>query len=205
MHAALFLSALALAILLCAPPGALNTEALRRGLAGGFRRAWRVELGSCVGDLFWAAVAMVGLAFLVTNDLARSALGVGGALLLVYLAYRAIGDARAGDPFRRVASVGGGDLLTGAMISLGNPFQVAFWLGIGGSAMAAIVAEPSAYDFAVFFAGYITGLVAWSLGYSALIGYGRRYVTPRLFRAISAGCAAVMLYFAASLLWTTLA
>jgi len=204
MEAALFLSALVLALLLCSPPGAVNTEALRRGLSGGFGRAWRVELGSCVGDLAWAALALVGLAFLVTNDAARLALGFGGAALLVYLAYQAAKDARNGHLPEASAAGGGSDLATGAMISLGNPFQVAFWLGIGGSVLGTVSPSPSPYDFMMFFAGYITGLIVWSLSYSALIGYGRRYVTPTLFRVISAVCAAVMLFFAASLLWSTL-
>ena len=41
----------------CLSVGPVNAEALRRGLRGGFRAALAVELGSCVGDGLWAALA----------------------------------------------------------------------------------------------------------------------------------------------------
>ena len=201
----LFVSAIMLGLILCAPPGAVNTEAFRRGVSGGFKRAWNIELGSCVGDLTWACLALIGLAFLVTNDVARIALGLLGACLLIYLAYQAIRDSMKETVLEGEIKEGRSDLVTGALISLGNPFQIAFWLGIGGSAIATIVPNPMAVDFAVFIGGYVVGLMVWSFSYSVLIGRGRKYVTPRLFQVINVICACVMLYFAASLLWSTFA
>ncbi|OPY34631.1 MAG: leucine export protein LeuE [Methanomassiliicoccales archaeon PtaU1.Bin124] len=199
----LFLSAIMLGLLLCAPPGAVNTEAFRRGVSGGFKRAWGIELGSCVGDLTWACLALIGLAFIVTNDVARILLGVGGAALLIYLAFQAVRDSRNKAALEGEIKEGRSDLVTGALISLGNPFQVAFWLGFGGSAIAVIVPDPTAVDYGIFIGGYVIGLMIWSFSYSVLIGYGRKYVTPKLFQAINIVCAAVMIYFAASLLWST--
>jgi chemosensory pili system protein ChpE len=201
----LFVSAIVLGLILCAPPGAVNTEAFRRGVSGGFKRAWNIELGSCVGDLTWACLALIGLAFLVTNDIARIILGIAGACLLIYLAYQAIRDSKKETVLEGEIKEGRSDLVTGALISLGNPFQIAFWLGIGGSAIATVVPNPTAVDFAVFIGGYVVGLMIWSFSYSVLIGRGRKYVTPRLFQVINIICACVMLYFAASLLWSTFA
>lgn len=200
----LFITAFILGVLLCAPPGACNIEAFRRGVKGGFRRAWHIELGACAGDLVWAALALIGLAFLVTNDTVRIVLGIGGAGLLFYLAYQALRSARKFEHLEGEQSDGGNDLMTGALISLGNPFQIAFWLGIGGSAIAVVAPNPTAWDFAVFMVGYVCGLVAWSFSYSVLIGKGRKYVTPKLFQWINVICAVVMSYFAISLLWSTL-
>jgi chemosensory pili system protein ChpE len=199
----LFLSAIILALLLCAPPGAVNTEAFRRGVSGGFKRAWAIELGSCVGDLFWAALALVGLAFLVTNDTARIVLGAGGACLLFYLAFQAIRAARKKDFLHEEIKEGHSDLVTGALISLGNPFQVAFWLGIGGTTIAVIVPNPTSWDYAIFLGGYVIGLLLWSFPFSLLIGYGRKYITAKLFQGINIICALCMIYFALSLLWST--
>ncbi|MCE5297161.1 MAG: LysE family translocator, partial [Euryarchaeota archaeon] len=150
----LFLSALALSLLMCATPGALNTEALRRGVEGGFKRALMIEIGSCIGDLTWAALALIGLAFLVENDMSRIALGIGGTALLLYLAYDSFRSAKRNDMPKAPGGGRKSDFVTGALISLGNPFQFAFWVGIGGSAIAVIAPNPEAVHFLVFFLGY---------------------------------------------------
>lgn len=203
MYAVLFTSALVLSLIFCATPGALNTEALRRGVAGGFHRALMVELGSCIGDMTWAIIALVGLAFIVDNDIARIALGIFGGILLLYLAYKGFMEARKGTIQEGEARSGHSDFVTGALISLGNPFQIAFWIGIGGSAIAVIVPDPQLIDFAVFFVGWLVGGIVWCFAYSGLIAYGRKYVTPRLFQAINVICAVVLVYFALALLWAT--
>jgi chemosensory pili system protein ChpE len=181
MYAVLFTSAMVLSLIFCATPGALNTEALRRGVAGGFHRALMVELGSCIGDMTWAIIALVGLAFIVDSDVARIALGIFGGLLLLFLAYKGFMEARKGTLPEGEVRSGHSDFITGALISLGNPFQIAFWIGIGGSAIAVIVPDPQLVDFVIFFIGWLVGGVIWCFAYSGLIAYGRKYVTPRLF------------------------
>jgi chemosensory pili system protein ChpE len=182
-------------------PGAVNAEALRHGLRGGFRPALMVELGSVIGDLVWAFLALVGLAFLVTNDVARIVLGVGGCALLFYLAYKAFLDARKGSMGDDKEMKAGKPFLTGALISLGSPLQIVFWLGIGGSAIAVLVPNPGPIDFLVFFLGYVAGGLLWCFSYSALVAFGKRFITPRLFAGINATCGVVMVYFALTLLW----
>jgi len=82
----LFLSAVGLGIAYNAAPGAVNTEALRRGLARGFRPALLVQLGALIGDTTWAAFALTGTAFLVRNRSLRLVLGIAGACFLLRLA-----------------------------------------------------------------------------------------------------------------------
>jgi len=201
----IFLTAFGLALLMCCTPGALNTEALRRGVEGGFRRALMIEVGSCIGDLAWAALALIGLAFLMENDVLRVGLGVAGALLLLYLAYDGLKAAKTNEPPRPLKDGGRSDFMTGALISLGNPFELAFWVGIGGSVITVIAPEPSAMVYIVFFVGYTIGLLIFSFAYSGLIAYGRKFIDQRLFRAINVLCALVLIYFALSLLWSTFA
>ena len=89
------------------------------------------------------------------------------------------------------------------LISLGSPFQIAFWLGIGGSAIAVLVPNPGPIDFLVFFVGYVVGGIVWSFAYSGLVAYGRRFITPRLYSGINMACGIMMVYFAIVLLWST--
>lgn len=197
----LFLAALVLSLIFCATPGAVNTQALRVGVTGGFRRAFGVETGSIVGDMCWAVIALAGLAVIWDNDAARFVLAVIGAAFLIYLAYQGFLDARKKEIAEVDAPKGHTDLVTGIIMSFANPFQIPFWIGIGSSSIAIIMSDPGLMDFVVFYIGYLVGAVIWGLAYSALIGYGRRYVTPKLFRFLSLVCALVLLYFALNLLY----
>lgn len=198
-----FLTALVLSLIFCATPGAVNTQALRVGVTGGFRRSFNVEMGSIVGDMSWAVIALIGLAVVWDNGIARLVLGVVGASFLLYLAYQGFQDARRREISEVEVPKGHTDFVTGVIMSFANPFQIPFWIGIGSSSIAVIMSDPGLMDFVVFYIGYFIGAVIWGTAYSMLIGYGRRYVTPKLFRALSAICALVMSYFAVSLLWST--
>jgi threonine/homoserine/homoserine lactone efflux protein len=199
----LFLAAVVLSLIFCATPGAVNTQALRVGVTGGFRRAFGVEMGSIVGDMSWAVIALAGLAVVWDNKAARIILAVVGAAFLLCLAYQGFQDARRKEIAEVNAPKGHTDFVTGVIMSFANPFQMPFWIGIGSSSIAVIMSDPGLTDFAIFYLGYLVGAIIWGTSYSALIGHGKRYITPKLFRALSVICALVLLYFALNLLYST--
>jgi len=199
----LFLAAVVLSLIFCATPGAVNTQALRVGVTGGFRRAFGVETGSIVGDMCWAVIALAGLAVIWNNMTARVILAVIGAAFLLYLAYQGFQDARRREMSEVDAPKGHTDFVTGVIMSFANPFQIPFWIGIGSTSIAVIMSDPELMDFVIFYLGYLVGAMIWGTSYSALIGHGRRYITPKLFRALSMICALVLLYFAFNLLYST--
>lgn len=189
---------MAVGFIFAAPPGAVNTEALRRGLRGGFRAALSVELGAVVGDTFWLAVAMVGAAALLEAPGARLVLGFGGAIGMLYLSYRAFRQFwNTPDLSRPYQGTGKGAFATGILISLANPFALAFWLTIGGglgSAMHALLGRSPAY-MAAFVGAFVCGCCTWAVSFSALVAGGRRLLTPNLFRWINLVIASAMLGF----------
>src|SRR5438270_5164808 len=99
----LVIVAVGLGIAYNAAPGAVNTEALRRGLARGFRPALLVQLGALIGDLLWAALALTGTAFLTQRQSVRLVLGIAGACFLLRLAWNAFQEAwRGRGPLGRI-------------------------------------------------------------------------------------------------------
>ena len=202
---ALFLAAFGLGIAFSAPPGVVTALAVQQGLAHGFGAALSLELGSLIGDAVWALVALAGAAYLAQNPIARVAMGTGGAALLLWVAWRALRGA-VGDPRPRSAPPAiSGNFATGALISLSNPFAVAFWLGVGGSMIGGGDAPPRPAHYAAFFSGFMMAAFLWCFFLSALVTWGRRFVTPRFFCWISLGCGVALSYFAARLLWTAFA
>lgn len=148
--------------------------------------------------------ALAGAAYLTQNPFVRVAMETGGAILLWWLAWQAVRNA-AGTPRPRAAppAIAGG-FATGAVISLSNPFAVAFWLGVGGSMVSGADAHPRPAHYVAFFSGFMSAAVLWCFVLSALVTWGRQFVTPRFFRWVSLGCGAALGYFGSRLLWTAL-
>jgi threonine/homoserine/homoserine lactone efflux protein len=197
----LFVSAFGLGVAYNAAPGAVNTEALRRGLSRGVRPALLVELGALIGDSTWAALALTGTAFLAQSRSARLLLGVVGACFLLRLAWSALQEAWSGGLPRAQGRTSRGDFATGAVFSLANPFALAFWSGIGGG-LTSTGARPGA--FVTLFSGFVLGALLWCLVIPFVIGWGRRFVRPTIFRLLNALCGLALCYFSLSLLWNTL-
>ena len=198
----LFASAFGLGVAYNAAPGAVNTEALRRGLARGFRPALLVELGALIGDSTWAALALTGTAFLVRNRSVGLLLGVVGACFLLRLAWSALQEAWAGGLPRAQGRTARGDFATGTFFSLANPFALAFWTGIGGG-MTATGAGAQPASFVLLFSGFVLGALLWCLCIPVVIGWGRRFVRPAIFRWVNALCGLMLGYFSLTLFWNT--
>ena len=196
----LFVSSFVLAIAFCAPPGVITAETVRRGAARGFLPALFVQLGSLVGDTTWAIIALTGLAFIVQNDAAKIILSLVGILLMLKLAWDAIQDARRGKDLDASTSHSQrGDFTNGAFLSLGNPMNVVFWTGLGTTVFASISGSPQPADFAIFFAGFLSGAVLWCFVMAGLVAWGRRFVTPAFFRWVNFACGIALGFFALQL------
>lgn len=196
----LFLSSFVLAIAFCAPPGVITAETVRRGAARGFIPALFVQLGSLVGDTTWAIIALTGLAFLVQNNLAKIILSLIGIVLMLKLAWDAIQDARHGrDLETGLVPSQRGDFTNGAFLSLGNPMNIVFWTGLGTTVFASISGKPQPADFAIFFAGFLSGAILWCFVMASLVAWGRKFVTPTFFRWVNLACGMALGFFAIQL------
>ncbi len=179
------------------------TEAIRRGFARGYWPAFLVELGSLVGDAAWAVVALVGVAVIVQSPPVRLMLGLAGAGLLAYLAWRAFHDARKDAIPQQHGATSRGDFASGAFLSLGNPFEVAFWVTVGGSVVSTIIPDPQPLHLVVFFVGFMSGGLLWSVFLAGVVAWGRRLLNPAFFRWVSLGCGVLLSFFGVQLLWNT--
>jgi chemosensory pili system protein ChpE len=206
----LFLSSFILGIAFCAPPGMVTAETLRRGLVRGFRPALLVQIGSLIGDTTWATIALTGAAFLVQNWIVRLVLSLFGVGLLLRLAWNALRDAH-GAPTVRLSTDGKalglspvserGDFATGALLSLSNPFAIAFWLSVSASVFAGIPGGPQWFHFVIFVAAFLSSTVLWCFLMAGLVSWGRRFVTPGFFRWVNLVCGLALAYFGIQLAW----
>jgi chemosensory pili system protein ChpE len=196
-------AAVTLGVAYAALPGVVNTEAFRRGIRAGFGPAVLIQTGALLGDALWAVVALTGAALLLQHEMLALALGMIGAGFLFHLARTAFVSALRGAPVDSSPARTGSGLLTGAIFSLANPAGLAFWTGIGGG-MIGSSGDYSLERAAIFLLAFIAGALLWGVGMAALVAWGRRFATPRVFRIIDALCGAALGYFGLRLLWSTI-
>lgn len=182
----LFLYAFGLALALCLTPGPIFAESLRRGLRGGFRPALIVQFGSLIGDFGWALAAFAGLGLLFGIPALRLPLELGGAAFLLWLAWSCLKSARQPPTLDGPASAERiGPFVSGALISLGNPKNIPFWLAIGATMGGLGVATPISWEGAVFLTGFMAACVLSCFITAAAIAWLHRRLTPALFVAVN--------------------
>lgn len=196
------LTGVALGFAYAAVPGAVNTECIRRGLAGGMRPALLVQVGALSGDMLWATLGLTGAALLLQFDAVTVLLGLVGAAFLFALARDAFMAAvRRPDPSSPALTRPGRPLLVGVTFSVANPAGLAFWSGMGGGLLATL-GDPTPVQVALILASFLVGALAWSVLISAVVSWGRRFATPALFRWVDAISGAALAYFGVRLLVT---
>ncbi len=172
---AFFISAFLLGLIFNAAPGAVFAETVKQGARGGFKPALAVQVGSLTGDALWAVLGLTGVGVLLQAESLRMPVGIAGVAYLLWLAWdawRAAGqhlDTRGSDAASHRSA-----LKTGALLSLTNPQNVAYWAAMGSAMGALGVHEPDNTHYAVFFTAFMTASVLWCFVAATLV--------DRLFR-----------------------
>lgn len=177
------------------PPGPVTAETVRRSLHGGVSAALAVQLGAVGGDFVYALLVLAGLSHVLNHTIFRPGVGLLGSMLLVALGISALRAPAlppapvAADcltatpkPLARVAAAG-------LLVSLMNPFAVAFWMTVGSTAVNAAPAWLAGFMLGSLAASLLTGLVAGRL-------HGQRFG-----RWLSAGCGCLLIAFGLKLSW----
>lgn len=196
----LFTAAVALGFVFNAAPGAVFAETVRQGVRGGFRPAFAVQVGSLVGDALWAVLGLAGVGLLAQSEALRTPIGVAGVAYLLWLAWdawRAANHEFALQP-DAAAPAGRKALRAGMLISVTNPQNVAYWAALGSAMGAVGVHEPSAAQYAIFFAGFMTSSVLWCFVCAALVDRVFRSVGQHWARITYRACAIAFLALALS-------
>ncbi|MCK6580737.1 MAG: LysE family translocator [Anaerolineae bacterium] len=196
----LFLSAFIMSITFAAQPGVIALETIRRGFTGGWRPAFLLEFGSLVGDATWAVIALLGAAVLFQNRLISVLFGFFGCFLLLRFAWGAYRTSHiSANPQYSKNAGRENPFAAGVALSLSNPGNLTFWLGMSGTLVALGFVDPRPIDFAVFFAGFMGAQFLWCFFMAWLVTVGRKLITPRSFRLINRLSAIMLALLGASL------
>ena len=180
----LFVSAFLLGLLFNAAPGAVFAETVKQGVRGGFRPALAVQVGSLVGDALWALLGLIGVGILLQLEWLRWPVGIAGGLYLVWLARDSwIAASQEFSLNESGVTESGKAMRSGALISITNPHNIAYWAALGSALGAVGIHDPQTADYATFFAGFMVSSVIWCFFCAAVV--------DRLFRRAGARWAKV--------------
>ena len=199
----LFASAFVMGLVFNAAPGAVFTETVRQGVRGGYRPALAVQLGSLVGDASWAVMGLAGIGLAMQVEALRWPIGLAGTAYLLWLSWDSWQAARTEhqlDTSATAAATHQQALRRGMALSLTNPQNLAYWAAMGSALGAVGVAQPSASDYGVYFAGFMASSLLWCFVCAALVDRLFRRAAAHWSRFTYRCCAALLLALALSTL-----
>ena len=184
------------------PPGPINAEIIRRGLARGFGPAYAVALGASSGDAVWAVVTALGAGFVLNGALARLVLGVVSTALLLALAvvflkgaWRGLRAGRGAAPAPGRFDAGRAGYALGLGMALSSPWNIGFWLAVMGRPE---LAQRSLGASLVVACAVVAGALAWCLILTSAVTLMRVRIDTFWWEIVAKGATGlVMLVFAA--------
>ncbi|HTX53470.1 MAG TPA: LysE family transporter [Candidatus Baltobacteraceae bacterium] len=173
-----------LGLAIALPVGPLITELIRRGLAGGFWKAWQVGLGAAASHVILVALTLLGVITLLDSPFWHVLLGITGVLVLGWLGVQAIRTGAA-SPATAAAEPHGHPFAAGFAIGIGNPITLLWFLTAGGALIMGSDAGRSAGLAVAFGASFVCGVLCWDTVMAALSGFGRRWMRRGAVRALN--------------------
>ena len=196
-----------LSLSLCLDIGLVNVAMLSLTISHGFKPGFWLGLGSCVGDLVYAALALAGMAVLLQFEAVRWAVWIGGGAVLLFLtgkmAREALSPARAGnagpqDSASPQASAPR-SFMRGVLLAMSSPSAILWFAAVGGALIAKAGATTPA-TASVFLSGFFLGGLAWTLFVCTLASQGRKRAGATLMRACHVVSALLFAYFSYSVI-----
>ncbi len=173
-----------LGLAIALPVGPLITELIRRGLAGGFWKAWQVGLGAAASHVILVTLTLVGVLTLLEGPFWHVLLGIVGACVLGWLGWQAILIGAAASP-TGAAEPTGHPFAAGFAIGIANPITLLWFLTAGGALILGTGADRSATLAVAFGAAFVCGVLCWDTVMCALSGFGRRWMGRGAMRVLN--------------------
>ncbi|AKE04359.1 LysE family translocator [Burkholderia dolosa] len=198
-----------LSLSLCLDIGLVNVAMLSLTLSHGFRPGFWLGIGSCVGDLVYAALALAGMAVLLQFEAVRWIVWIGGGAVLLFLTWKMAREALA-----PTQAPDGGDgaedtpqprasarrsFVRGMLLAMSSPSAILWFAAVGGALIAKAGATTPA-TASVFLSGFFLGGLAWTLFMCTLASQGRKRAGAGLMRACHVASALLFAYFSYSVI-----
>lgn len=188
-----------LSLSLCLEIGLANMAMINIAMQRGFAQGVWLGLGTCVGDLIYAVLAMMGMAVLLQFEAVRWILWIGGSLVLCFLSVKMLLSAfKTEGTMQQGGEQWGKTNLAlfsrGIMLAMSSPSAILWFAAVGG----AIIARQD-HDVAsagLFLSGFFAAGLLWSISLCAVAYQGGRLIGEKLMKYTYIASALIFAYFA---------
>lgn len=193
-----------LSLSLCLDIGIVNVAILSRTLSHGFRPGFWLGLGSCIGDLVYATLALAGMSALLRFDSVRWIVWIGGAAMLLFLTWKMAREALFPAPATQGMNAEpegspAHGFARGVALAMSSPSAILWFAAVGG----ALIAKAGATDprgATLFLGGFFLGGLAWTLFICTLASQGRKRAGASLLRGCHVASALLFAYLSYSVI-----
>jgi threonine/homoserine/homoserine lactone efflux protein len=200
----LFSTAFVVALSGALMPGPLLTLTLAHAPKAGWRFGPLAIAGHGLLEATLIAAVWLGAGSLLTSAPVQAGLGLAGGAILAWMGAGMLRAARPGGSGGLPAAAGGPRrgraVLLGALASIANPYWSLWWATVG-LAYLSVAAERGAAGVAVFFAGHLSGDLAWYTAVAAAAARGADLAGSRFTPRLLAACAVMLCALGAWFLW----
>jgi L-lysine exporter family protein LysE/ArgO len=198
-----------LSLSLCLDIGIANVAIISLTLTHGFKPGFVLGLGTCFGDLFYAALALAGMSALLQFSLVRWVVWIGGAIVLLFLTWKMAREAlfpASAPPVEgetedaRVPQLSHlRSFLRGCLLAVSSPSAILWFAAVGG-ALIAKTGATNTTSASVFLIGFFCGGLGWTIFICLLASHGRKRAGTQLLRACHIMSAVLFAYFSYSVI-----
>ncbi|KPC50089.1 LysE family translocator [Amantichitinum ursilacus] len=189
-----------LSLSLCLDIGVVNIAMMTAAMQHNFWRGFWLGMGSCVGDLIYAILALAGMTALLQFPAVRWAMWIGGGIVLVILAIKMIRSAlhAAADLERKAAPIEGGyaqQAVKGMLLALSSPSAIVWFAAVGG----ALIAQSGVQGWqatGLFLSGFLAAGVVWTISICLVARQGGKLFGARALTYCYYASAALFAFFA---------
>lgn len=189
-----------LSLSLCLDIGIANIAMITLAMQRGYFHGFWLGMGTCVGDLAYALMALAGMAVLLQYETVRWVLWIGGGAMLLWFAGKMLIAA-----FRRSAEFNVNEsqqyrsllreFSRGVLLAMSSPTAI-LWFATVGGALISRMGQHSVAASSWFLSGFFTAGIFWTCVLCLVGCFGGRLLGHRLLKYSYIASALIFSYFA---------
>ena len=167
-----------LSLSLCLEIGLANMAMITLAMQRGFAQGVWLGVGTCVGDLIYAILAMAGMSVLLQIEWVRWVLWIGGSAVLCYLCVKMLMSAlkvksnEAGGVASQWGDSNRALFTRGVMLAMSSPSAILWFAAVGGAIIARQGSDAAGAG--LFLSGFFVAGIFWALVLCTLAAQGGR-------------------------------
>ncbi|WP_345831067.1 LysE family transporter [Erwinia sp. HDF1-3R] len=189
-----------LSLSLCLDIGIANIAMITLAMQRGYFHGFWLGMGTCVGDLAYALLALAGMAVLLQYEAVRWILWIGGGAMLLWFAGKMLIAA-----FRKASELNVSEthqyrpLLRefgrGVVLAMSSPTAI-LWFATVGGALISRIGQHSVTATSWFLSGFFIAGMFWTCVLCLVGSFGGRLLGQRLLKYSYIASALIFSYFA---------